>query len=382
MIEQPREQASEQLLVALLERLNTVVWEWQPDGTFVAHGKPAQWFAQLYPQLRAPYQRACLQKEIPFLGNFLVDAEDFWQQATTEVLKSGPWTEVDSVGQEYYLEATAVRLNEHKLLLLEFPHVTYEEKQSLIQRARDNKLHYYQTQKEVQRKEILLHCIIHDLSGPLTAIKGCFSLLELEENLTPDAQELVTLGQRQVKKQEDMIRDILIAYASDIASLEEFSFNPQNAPDIRQLLLDVSRALQPAFAQEGVQLQVAMEDDRDWLVVGELSYLERIISNLLENALRHSPMGGTVKISCRQEQELIVVYIDDEGSGVPVELIGNLFQRFSQGEGRIGKAGLGLYFCRMMIERWGGKIGYAPLPTGGSRFWFRLLRPSVYQATR
>jgi K+-sensing histidine kinase KdpD len=75
------------------------------------------------------------------------------------------------------------------------------------------------------------------------------------------------------------------------------------------------------------------------------------------------------------KQEQILVAIDDEGPGVPKELAGNLFQKFAQGKGRSGKIGLGLYFCRMTVERWGGSIGHEPGASGGSRFWFQLTRP-------
>nr|MDJ0773505.1 ATP-binding protein [Mastigocoleus sp. MO_167.B18] len=50
----------------------------------------------------------------------------------------------------------------------------------------------------------------------------------------------------------------------------------------------------------------------------------------------------------------------------------SLFKKFYQGKDKSGKSGLGLYFCRITIERWGGKIGYSPRPQGGSCFWFRL----------
>jgi len=112
----------------------------------------------------------------------------------------------------------------------------------------------------------------------------------------------------------------------------------------------------------------------DWRVISDKSRLNRIIANLAENAFRHSPTGSTVTICLQQEEDSIVITVDDQGSGVPPESVKHIFEKFSQ-VGKSGRVGLGLYFCRMTVERWGGQIGYQPLPQGGSRFWVRLLKP-------
>ncbi len=80
-------------------------------------------------------------------------------------------------------------------------------------------------------------------------------------------------------------------------------------------------------------------------------------------------------IDLQTDGDYILFTIDNQGSDVPPEIVNILFQKFSQGKNKSGRAGLGLYFCRITIERWGGKIGYLPNPKGGSRFWFRLSRP-------
>ena len=66
------------------------------------------------------------------------------------------------------------------------------------------------------------------------------------------------------------------------------------------------------------------------------------------------------------------VSIQDEGPGVPPEVVPQLFQKFVRRGKSEGKAGLGLYFCRMTVEQWGGKIGCEPRDGGGTSFWFRL----------
>ena len=103
--------------------------------------------------------------------------------------------------------------------------------------------------------------------------------------------------------------------------------------------------------------------------------LDRVLSNLLGNALRFTPAGSTVRLGLRRDGATVTFTVDDQGPGVPEEMQARLFQKFSQGKTKAGSAGLGLYFCRITVERWGGSIGYTTREDGGARFWFSLRRP-------
>jgi signal transduction histidine kinase len=129
-------------------------------------------------------------------------------------------------------------------------------------------------------------------------------------------------------------------------------------------------AFMPDCAPKGVRLELdsslGMTGDRK--VVGEKPRLDRVMRNLVENALRHGPSGSAVTIAVRRDGECVFVSVDDEGAGIEPDLAGKLFDKFAQGRERSGKAGLGLHFCRVIVERWGGSIGDSPRPEGGSRF--------------
>lgn len=255
-----------------------------------------------------------------------------------------------------------------------------EQQQRLMQqKGNELSLSYQRLLKEIQKKEILLHCIVHDLAGPLLGIKGGYELLA-NENISPQGRKFLEIGLRQADKQEKLIKEILHAFAAEVETLDSFTIDPAHAPDAAQAIRDVVEALQPAFTLHHVKLQLAPDMDftRNWKVVGEKSRLERIISNLTENALRHSPPDTTVTVGCyADEHDHILIAIDDEGPGIPPEVAPTLFQKFSQGKKGKGKVGLGLYFCRITVEHWGGLIGHAPRAEKGSRFWFRLPRPKA-----
>ena len=97
----------------------------------------------------------------------------------------------------------------------------------------------------------------------------------------------------------------------------------------------------------------------------------RIFTNLLENALRYTPAGSGVTIGIEDEGAFLKAYVDDEGPGLPADLRpAEMFALFGKGKKNGGKAGLGLYFCRVTVERWGGSIGCSSLAEIGIRSLF------------
>jgi signal transduction histidine kinase len=252
------------------------------------------------------------------------------------------------------------------------------QRQIMQQKGNELSLNYQRLVKEIQKKEILLHCIVHDLAGPLMGIKGGFELLA-EENISEQGRKFLEIGLRQATKQATLIREILQAFSAEVESLDEFAVDPNKAPDALRAAKEVIEALSPAFAlnQVKVRLDPNLDLNKNWKVVGEKSRLERVISNLVENALRYSPANSAVTVGLHDEDDKVLVTIDDAGPGVPPELDGKLFQKFTQAKNRTGKIGLGLYFCRITVEHWGGEIGHSPREQGGTRFWFRLPRPQI-----
>lgn len=263
------------------------------------------------------------------------------------------------------------------VVLLDASEAEFRQRQ-MQQRGNELSLRYQELIKETQKKEILLHCIVHDLAGPLMGIRGGFELLATEK-LSDDGRDLLALGLRQATRQETLIRDILRAFAAEVEQAEAFSTDYESAPDALHAARESVSLLKPAFELNNVDLRIELDDapDGGWKVMGERSRLERVFSNLIENALRHSPPGSAVTVGLRDEGEFLRATIDDQGPGVPPAVAATLFQKFAQGKGKSGKIGLGLYFCRITVEHWGGTIGQERAPSGGSRFWFRLPRPEM-----
>lgn len=254
-----------------------------------------------------------------------------------------------------------------------------ERRQRLMQqKGNELNLSYQRLVKEIQKKEILLHCIVHDLAGPLMGIKGGFELLA-GENISPQNRKFLEIGLRQAERQETLIREILQAFSAEVEAAKTFSARLDQAPDAARAAREVIEALSPAFALNQVKLQLAPDFDpnQNWKVVGEKSRLERVFSNLIENALRYSPPNAAVTVGLYDEGDNVLLSIDDEGPGITPEIAPTLFEKFAQTKKGRGKIGLGLYFCRITVKHWGGEIGHAPREKGGTRFWFRLPRPQI-----
>ncbi len=111
------------------------------------------------------------------------------------------------------------------------------------------------------------------------------------------------------------------------------------------------------------------------VAVLDLARIDQVLTNLVSNALKYSPDGGTVWVRVRRAGEVAEVSVSDEGIGIPPEEQARLFQPFARGSAthtQIGGAGLGLYITAQIVERHGGTIGVESEPGKGSTFTVRL----------
>ena len=373
------------VLQSLLQEFGYVLLEHKGEGKFVLRSDPPGWFSELWGGTRPGEASIPLAEKSPFIENFLLEAQTCWNAPQPAECRSEVWIENTAAGRELPLQATALHRDGKNFLMLHSPGPQYGEQVQILQMARNAALEHERLLREIQKKEILLHCIIHDLSQPLSAMRGSFDCLSAED-LSPEAQKFTALGKLASQQQESMIRQILEVFAADLRAAVDAESGISQAPDLLACARNAITSLAPAFAAKGVRLILDPQIDGGacWRVQGEESRLRRVFTNLLENALRYSPEGGKVTVGLQTDGEFRKAFIDDEGPGLPPELRpAQMFALFSKGKEGGGKAGLGLYFCRTTVERWGGSISCTSLPEMGARFWFRLPKaaaPAVGEA--
>ena len=364
------------VLQSFLRQQDYALLEYSGGGKFSLLAEPPHWFGEIWSPQAQDAKTFLLADVSPFLENFLVDAEAFWNAESPGDLASEGWMETTHDGREIPLDAIALRVAGKRVLALQSRPAAFAEQSRILQTARDGLLVHERLLKEIQKKEILLHCIIHDLSQPLTAMRGCFECLALEGGGSARAKQLVEVGKQQSEQQEEMIREVLKAFSADLQDGMQSGGGARELPDILSCAAETVEAFTPVFRSKGliIRLDPRLQGRAAWRVMGEATRLKRIFSNLVENALRHAPAGSIVTLGLADDEPYVKAFVEDQGPGLPKDFLASrAFKLFSKGKEGGGKAGLGLYFCRITVERWGGTIGCEDVVPHGSRFWFRLL---------
>lgn len=360
-----------------LRVLDAAVLRPTSDFRFRVLAPPPEWFVDVHgPGGTDPLD---LASTWTFLESFRAQAENVWRQRGDAVVRSGIWSEGPGVN-DTPLEATAVcTAAGDRLLIVQRVQERFENRQRVLQQARDLTIQHHRLTETIEEKEVLLHCVVHDLGSPLGAIVGCLDAVQPTVANEPSLQTLVQIGLRQARRQSSLIDQLLDVFKADIESLNRFD-PPGDRPDLGRVVRDQVEVLSAVAGLHGVHLRPAVPDFAVF-VSASGDRLERVVANLVENAIRHSPRGETVELEVSVDAQAARFEVRDRGPGVPEALRPTLFEKLQQGPGRgktgRGKAGLGLYFCRLMVNRWSGDIGYRPADDGeprGSCFWFTLLR--------
>lgn len=368
---------------ALLERViageGTLVLERLSGHRFRVVGIPPSWTELLlYGELERDQEVNPVELFV-FLEHFLKDAEVTWNSAEGTELTSEPWTETLVNREELAFSATARKIDGHALLLVRGLGVDFEERCRVLRKARELALAHERLLKETSEKEALLHCLVHDVAGPLATAANCFRLLEAEENLSEAGRKLVTLGGSATHRQHTMVREMLDLFAAELSALEDVSHDAASAPEILDCAHSVLRSLRYSFEVKGVSFELLLSPPANpiWKVVGHRERLERVIYNLLDNALGHAPVGSTVTLRLEDEGEAIRVSVVDQGQARDFDSANRIPGRLWRSDDSSAKLGIGLIFCRAMIQQWSGEIGHEPGPRGGACIWFRLAKPGI-----
>ena len=208
----------------------------------------------------------------------------------------------------------------------------------------------------------------HELRGPLTALRGELDLA-LKRERTAEEYKATLISCR-----EEVVR--LTRLATDLLTLarNEAGLNPQDQTDV-DLRLVAERVVSRFEAIAGMHGMRLVISGPTAVLHGDPAMLERIVSNLVDNAIKHSPPGGRVDIAL-ESGESIVLTVRDQGAGVPPEDQARLFSRFFRGESsqRNGgdSTGLGLAMAKAAAEAHGGRLEFAGNDPGAV---FRLVLP-------
>ncbi len=229
-----------------------------------------------------------------------------------------------------------------------------------------------------QARDNLTHTIVHDLRSPLTSIRGGLSMLaEIIDDPEPDfglMREVMDVSASSTDRLLDLVNSLL-----DVARLEsgDLPLNLSSAALIEPLIQAV-QTLDISAQENNIRLTMEVEDDLP-LAFMDVDKIQRVVINLIDNALHYTPSGGRVLVLGRYlaEAETLLVTVDDSGPGVPPDLRDRVFVKFATGltqppVPRHRGLGLGLSFCKLAVEAHGGRIWVDEGLEGGAAFHFTL----------
>ena len=205
----------------------------------------------------------------------------------------------------------------------------------------------------------------HDLRTPLASMQAMIEALE--DGLAEPMDYLPTLRE-QVRTLSALVDDLFELARIDAGALT-FELEETRVAGVVESAL---RLVQPEASSRKVDLVAHLDADATARV--EPDKIERVVSNLLTNALRHTPSDGSVAVHLEQRPDDVLVRVEDTGSGLPTEALGRMFDRFWRADRARGGggAGLGLAIARGLVEAHGGRIWAENRPQGGARVSFTL----------
>lgn len=217
--------------------------------------------------------------------------------------------------------------------------------------------------------------IAHELRTPLMAILA--TVEAMQDGALPRDDEHLAIVAHEVQRLARLVDAML-----DLAQLENntyaFHYEVANLLDVVRVILDVQT---PLFDSQDISLSLEAPDDAAcyWARIDVLA-LERVLINLLSNALRYTNAGGTVVISLKRMQDVLSLSVQDTGIGIEAQDLPFVFKRFWRSDAsreRIsGGLGMGLSYVRHVIEHHNGSVSVSSLPHVGSTFTITL--PAVH----
>jgi signal transduction histidine kinase len=289
---------------------------------------------------------------------------------------AAPWTELGITLAAAVLVAELMFLVRRRVYIrMEALRYAEARQREELETAMDTlKVQHEQLQTLDRFRTDFVNAVTHDLRNPLTSIRGYAELL-MEE--PPDAlpqRERGYLGQieKSTRRLERLVDDML-----DFARLDSgnFALGTYSA-DLGRLLRDIAESFGPQAQTGALALTVVAPEAPLWAEM-DVERIERVVGNLLANAIKFTPAGGTIEIRAFQADGHFMCEIEDTGAGIAQEDLPLLFQRFSQlKEGRKIRSGtgLGLSISKAIVEAHGGRIGVRSVLGEGSVFWFTLPR--------
>lgn len=222
------------------------------------------------------------------------------------------------------------------------------------------------------RRELIAN-VSHDLRTPLASLQGYLETMIIkDEKLSVEERRMyLETATRHAGRLSKLVIELF-----ELAKLEACELKPRvESFQLAELMHDVVHKFQLRAREKGVELSVDVAHGLPY-AEADIGMIERVLDNLIDNAIQHTPDGGTIRLSLVSHGDQVTVQVADSGRGIPANDLPHIFDRFyrkTSGDWRDGEgAGLGLAIAHRIVELHGGTLGVISEPNQGAVFDFDL----------
>ncbi|WP_109513342.1 KinB sensor domain-containing domain [Pseudomonas ovata] len=218
------------------------------------------------------------------------------------------------------------------------------------------------------RSEFVLRAS-HELRTPVTGMHMAFGLLQERVHFAEESREadLFNTVKEEMQRLMQLINDLL-NFSRYQSGLQKLKLAPCS---IEQMMEEVRLRFADRAEEQDIVLQLDIQENMPRLHADQ-SQLERVLDNLLDNALRHTPENGLIRLQARRHGERAILSIEDNGEGIAYGNQARIFEPFVQVGRKKGGAGLGLALCKEIVQLHGGRMGVYSRPGQGTQFYMAL----------
>lgn len=222
-------------------------------------------------------------------------------------------------------------------------------------------------------KDEFISTVSHELRTPVTSIRGALGLLNggILASLPENISNLLTIASQNTDRLLSLINDLLDMQKLELGNIEY----QKESMEVHDFIIHAASMNQPYADQYNVQIRLPEKSDTA-PVYADRNRLMQVISNLISNAAKFSPAGGTINIDYRQNNNFIEISVSDQGNGIPEEFHDRLFEKFTQADTsdtrNASGTGLGLSICKHIVEAQNGEIRFETSPGNGTSFFFTV----------
>ncbi|POF38742.1 PAS domain-containing sensor histidine kinase [Pseudomonas laurylsulfativorans] len=218
------------------------------------------------------------------------------------------------------------------------------------------------------RSEFVLRAS-HELRTPVTGMHMAFGLFRERAHFAPDSREadLLDTVNEEMQRLMQLINDLL-NFSRYQNGLQKLTLAPCS---IEALLKQAQSRFATSAEEKEISLLVEAQGPLPRLQVDQ-PQLDRVLDNLLDNALRHTSSGGRIRLHARRHGDRVIISVEDNGEGIAYGQQGRIFEPFVQVGRKKGGAGLGLALCKEIVQLHGGRMGVYSRPGQGTQFYMAL----------